>query len=320
VLALLVMGIQSGKVEVMMTADGAAAHPPRRWSVSTAYEEGHRKIAANQSTYWQAWLPLDPARAVVIIVHGVHEHSSRYAHVGTRLAAAGYAVYAADHRGHGRSGGRRGNIERMTLIVDDLSSFVLFAAQRHPGVPVFMVGHSLGGLIALHYATQPRVLLAGLVESGPAVEVTAGSARQRRLAGLLSALVPNLGVAALGTEQISRDPAVVRAYHEDPLVYRGKIKARTGAEILAAMEGLPARLPRLAMPLLLLHGTDDRICALTGSTMVHDTVSSADKTLHRYEGLYHEVFNEPEREQILTDLLRWLDQHLPARSAPHSAG
>ena len=298
--------------------------------MSTRHEEGHRKIAANQSTYWQAWLPLDPARAVVIIVHGVHEHSSRYAHVGTRLAAAGYAVYAADHRGHGRSGGRRGNIERMTLIVDDLNSFVLFAAQRHPGVPVFMVGHSLGGLIALHYATQPhatqphavqpRVLLAGLVVSGPAVEVTAGSALQRRLAGLLSALVPNLGVAALGTEQISRDPAVVRAYHEDPLVYRGKIKARTGAEILAAMEGLPARLPRLALPLLLLHGTGDRICALTGSTMVHDTVSSADKTLHRYEGLYHELFNEPEREQILTDLLRWLDQHLPARSAPHSAG
>ncbi|MFN2477825.1 MAG: lysophospholipase [Pseudonocardiaceae bacterium] len=307
--------------------------------MSTKHEEGHRKNTPKRSTYWQAWLPPDPARAVVIIVHGVHEHSSRYAHVGTRLAAAGFAVYAADHCGHGRSGGRRGNIERMALIVDDLSSFVLFAAQQHPSVPVFMFGHSLGGLIALHYATephatephptephptepatQPRVLLAGLVVSGPAVEVTVGSALQRRLARVLSVLVPNLGVAALGTEQISRDPAVVRAYQDDPLVYRGKIKARTGAEILATMENLPARLPRLAMPLLLLHGTDDRICALTGSTMVHDAVSSADKTLHRYQGLYHEVFNEPEREQILTDLLCWLDQHLPTKSAPHSAG
>ncbi len=303
--------------------------------MSTKHEEGHQKITPNQSTYWQAWLPPDPARAVVIIVHGVHEHSSRYAHVGTRLSASSFAVYAADHRGHGRSGGRRANIERMTLIVDDLSSFVLFAAQRHPGLPVFMVGHSLGGLIALHYATEvhapeppapephamePRVVLDGLVVSGPAGEVTAGSALQRRLAGVLSALVPNLGVAALATEQISRDPAVVRAYQQDPLVYRGKIKARTGAEILATMAGLPARLPRLAMPLLLLHGTDDRICALTGSAMVHDTVSSADKTLHRYQGLYHEVFNEPEREQILTDLLCWLDQHLPRSPAPRSAG
>ncbi len=308
---------------------------------STRHEQGHRNVAPGRSTYWQAWLPAGQARALVIIVHGIHEHSSRYAHVGTRLADAKFAVYAADHRGHGRSGGRRANIERMSLIVDDLSSFVLFAAQRHPGLPVFMVGHSLGGLIALHYctehhvtepgvtephvtepqATEARVLLDGLVVSGPAVEVTAGSALQRRLAGVLSALVPNLGVAAIGAERrISRDPAVVRAYREDPLVYRGKIKARTGAEVLATMEGLPARLPRLTMPLLLLHGTDDQICALAGSAMVHYTVSSPDKTLRRYQGLYHEVFNEPEREQILTDLLCWLDQHLPTRPAPRSAG
>ncbi|MBA2473612.1 MAG: alpha/beta hydrolase [Pseudonocardiales bacterium] len=298
---------------------------------STRHEQGHRNVGPGRFTYWQAWLPADQARALVIIVHGIHEHSSRYAHVGTRLADANFAAYAADHRGHGRSGGRRANIERMTSIIEDLSSFVLFAAQRHPGLPVFMVGHSLGGLIALHYVTEPhvtepratqaRVLLDGLVVSGPAVEVTAGSALQRRLAGLLSALVPNLGVAAIGAEQkISRDPEVVRAYREDPLVYRGKIKARTGAEVLATMEGLPARLPRLTMPLLLLHGTDDQICALTGSAMVHDTVSSPDKTLRRYQGLYHEVFNEPEREQILTDLLCWLDQHLPTRPAPHSAG
>ncbi|MGA9694262.1 MAG: lysophospholipase [Pseudonocardiaceae bacterium] len=299
--------------------------------MSTRHEQGHRNVAPGLSTYWQAWLPPDPARAVVIIVHGIHEHSSRYAHVGARLAAASFAVYAADHRGHGRTGGRRANIERMALIVDDLNSFVQFAAQRHPGLPVFMLGHSLGGLIALRYATQPRatelrateprVILDGLVVSGPAVEVMAGSALQRRLAGVLSALVPNLGVAAINAEQkISRDPEVVRAYREDPLVYRGKVKARTGAEVLAAMEGLPARLPGLTMPLLLLHGTDDQICALTGSTMVHDTVSSPDKTLRRYQGLYHEVFNEPEREQILTDLLCWLDRQLPTSPAPRSAG
>jgi acylglycerol lipase len=290
---------------------------------STKHEQGHRNVAPGRSTYWQAWLPVDQARALVIIVHGIHEHSSRYAHVGTRLADTDFAVYAADHRGHGRSGGRRANIERMTLIIDDLSSFVLFAAQRHPGLPVFMVGHSLGGLIALHYCTEPEVCVLpdGLVVSGPAVEVAAGSTLPRRLAGVLSALVPNLGVAAIGAEQrISRDPEVVRAYREDPLVYRGKVKARTGAEVLATMESLPARLPRLTMPLLLLHGTDDQICALTGSAMVHDTVSSPDKTLRRYQGLYHEVFNEPEREQILTDLLCWLDQHLPTRPAPHSAG
>ncbi|MBV9161148.1 MAG: lysophospholipase [Pseudonocardiales bacterium] len=301
--------------------------------MSTRHDEGHREIAPGRFAYWQAWLPRDPGRAVVVIVHGLHEHSARYTHVGARLAAAGFAVYAADHRGHGRSDGRRANIERMTLIVEDLSSFVRFAVERHPGLPVFMVGHSLGGLIALHYATEPGAtepgatesgatesgaLLDGLVVSGPAVEVLAGSALQRRLARVLSALVPNLGVVAIDTDQkISRDPEVVRAYRTDPLVYRGKVKARTGAEMLATMEGLPARLPRLSTPLLLLHGTDDRICAPAGSAMVHDAVSSPDKTLRRYQGLYHEVFNEPERDQILTDLLSWLNQHLPAT---HSAG
>lgn len=297
--------------------------------MSTRHEQGHREIGPGRSAYWQAWLPGDSVRAVVVIVHGLHEHSARYAHVGARLAATGFAVYAADHRGHGRSDGRRANIERMALIVEDLDSFVRFTVERHPGLPVFMVGHSLGGLIALHYATEPQAtepqateepgtLLAGLVVSGPAVQALAGSALQRRLAGVLSALVPNLGVVAVDADQkISRDPEVVRAYRADPLVYRGKVKARTGAEMLATMESLPARLPRLSMPLLLLHGTDDRICALAGSAMVHGCVSSPDKTLRQYQGLYHEVFNEPEREQILTDLLSWLTQHLPAT---HPAG
>jgi acylglycerol lipase len=296
--------------------------------VSTSHDEGYREIAPGRSGYWQAWLPRHPARAVVVIVHGLHEHSARYAHVGARLAAVGFAVYAADHRGHGRSDGQRANVERMALIVADLSSFVRFAVERHPGLPVFMVGHSLGGLIALHYATEPgatepgatepgttepATLLDGLVVSGPAVQVAAGSGLQRRLAGVLSALVPNLGVVALDADQkISRDPDVVRAYQADPLVYHGKVKARTGAEMLVMMAGLPARLPQLSMPLLLLHGTDDEICALAGSAMVHDAVSSPDKTLRQYQGLYHEVFNEPEREAILTDLVSWLDQHLPA--------
>ncbi len=313
----------------------------------TTHDQGHRAAAAGRSAYWQAWLPQDPARAVVVVVHGIHEHSARYTHVGEALAAAGFAVYAADHRGHGRSGGRRANIERMALVLEDLRSFVRFATARHPGLPVFMVGHSLGGLIALHCAIDfgaidfgatdfgatdleaidlgaagPGITLDGLVVSGPAVTTTAGSALARRLAGVLSALVPNLGVAALdAAEKISRDPDVIRAYRQDPLVYRGRVKARTGAEVLAAMQRLPAQLPLLSIPLLILHGTADRICPLAGSTMLHELVSSQDKTLRRYPGLYHEVFNEPEREAILTDLIRWLDDHLPTHGPPaHSAG
>ncbi|MGH3898660.1 MAG: lysophospholipase [Pseudonocardiaceae bacterium] len=287
--------------------------------MSNGHVEGHREIAAGRSAYWQAWLPPTRATAVIVIVHGLHEHSARYAHVGARLAASGFAVYAADHRGHGRSDGRRANLERMALIVADLDGFVRFATERHPDLPVFMVGHSLGGLIALQYATEPGTLLDGLVLSGPLVEVTVGSTLLRRLAGVLSALVPDVGVAAVNAQEISRDPAVVRSYREDPLVYLGKVKARTGAEILAATLSLPTRLSRLSVPLLIVHGSDDLICAPAGSTMVHDRVSSPDKTVRRYQDLYHELFNEPERDEVLTDLVHWLNQHLP-RAATHSAG
>jgi alpha-beta hydrolase superfamily lysophospholipase len=137
--------------------------------------------------------------------------------------------------------------------------------------------------------------------SGPAVTPTAGSPLAKRLTPVLLALAPDLGVARLDAEKkISRDPEVVRCYRGNPLVYRGRIRARTGAEILAVMQRLPAALSRLSVPLLVLHGTDDQIRPLAGSVMVHEAVSSADKTLRRYPGVYHEVFNEPEREQILS--------------------
>ena len=284
--------------------------------MSDSHVEGRREIGPGRSAYWQAWLPPEQVRGVVVISHGLAEHSGRYAHVGARLAAAGFAAYAADHRGHGRTQGSRANLERMALVVDDLGAFVRLATGRHPGVPVFLLGHSFGGLVALQYATDPGCPLDGLVLSAPAVEAMVGSALERRLAGVLSALVPGLPVAALNAEvKISRDPEVIRAYRDDPLVYRGRIKARTGAEALATMQALPTRLPRLSVPLLILHGTGDLICALSGSTMVHDTVSSADKTLRHYPDLYHEIFNEPEQDEVLTDLLTWLEAHLSPQSA-----
>ncbi|MGH3912040.1 MAG: lysophospholipase [Pseudonocardiaceae bacterium] len=281
--------------------------------MSISHVEGHRDVAPGRCAYWQAWLPPELARAIVVIVHGFGEHSARYTHIGTRLAASGFATYAADHRGHGRSDGPRANLERMALVVDDLRAFVRFTVERHPGLPVFMVGHSLGGLIALQYATDPDTPLDGLVLSAPAVQVTVGSPLLKRLAGVLSALTPNLGVASLDVNQISRDPEVVRAYRADPLVHHGKIPARTGAETLLTTEALGTRLPQLSMPLLVLHGDEDRICAPAGSTMVHDGVSSPDKTLRWYEGLYHEIFNEPEQDKVLSDLVSWLKSHLPSR-------
>jgi alpha-beta hydrolase superfamily lysophospholipase len=278
--------------------------------VGVEHIEGERTLLGGGSAYWQAWLPEGDPHAVVVIVHGLGEHGGRYDHVGRRLAGAGFATYAADHRGHGRSGGRRANIGRMAAVVGDLAEFVRFAAECCPGAAVFMLGHSLGGLIALQYATGDVPELAGLVLTGPLVQVKSGSPVLESMARVLSALTPNLGVLAVPPDAVSRDPAVVAAYHADPLVHHGKVPARTGAEILDTILALPARLPRLRIPLLLLHGTGDRLAPVAGSQLVHDRVSSPDRTLRLCDGLAHEVMNEPEQGEILDEILGWISDRI----------
>ncbi len=272
--------------------------------------EGTRPLSRGSSGFWQAWLPDDDARAVVVIVHGLGEHGGRYDHVGQRLTGAGFACYAADHWGHGRSEGRRANIGRMDRIVDDLGAFVGFATAHTPGVPLFLLGHSFGGLIALQYATGEPAELTGLVLSGAAVQPAVGSPLMRSVARLLSAVTPNLGVVTLPPEYVSRDPDVVAAYRADPLVHHGKVPARTGAEILAATQALPDRLEWLRIPMLILHGSEDRLATPEGSRMVHRRVTIEDRTLRLYDGLHHEIFNEPEQAQVLDDLVGWLSDHI----------
>ncbi|MPZ66264.1 MAG: alpha/beta fold hydrolase [Pseudonocardiaceae bacterium] len=272
--------------------------------------EGTRTISRASSGFWQGWLPDDDPRAVVVIVHGLGEHGGRYDHVGQHLAGAGFACYAADHCGHGRSQGRRANIGRMDRIVDDLAEFVGFATAHTPGVPVFVLGHSMGGLIALQYATGEPAELTGLVLSGAAVQVAVGSSLMRSVARLLSAVTPNLGVLTLPPEHLSRDPEVVAAYRTDPLVHHGKVPARTGAEILATTQALPERLDRLRIPVLILHGVEDRLVSPAGSRMVHQRIATEDRTLRLYDGLHHEIFNEPEQDQVLDDLIGWLARHI----------
>jgi acylglycerol lipase len=272
------------------------------------HTDGRLTGAGGIEIFWQAWVPADP-RAVVVIAHGAGEHSSRYAHVATRLVDAGYAVYALDHRGHGRSQGRRAVVDRMSNVVADLHTFVDLAASRHPGRPVFLLGHSMGGAIALAFAPGHQQDLAGMALSGPVAVLEAASPALRLAAKVLSALTPNLGVFGVDPSFVSRDPEVVRAYREDPLVFHGKLPARTVAELAGAVEGFPSSVPSIRLPLLLMHGTADKLAPPAGSTMVHERAGSADKTLKLYEGLYHEILNEPEQETVISDLLGWLNDH-----------
>jgi acylglycerol lipase len=258
--------------------------------------------------FWQSWLPEDRPRGVVVLVHGVAEHGGRYAHVAERLTAAGYAVHALDHRGHGRSDGARAMIDRLDRLVDDLRLFVARVREEHDGRRPFLVGHSLGGAVSLAYALRHPETVEGLVLSGPAVATEAVPAAQRLLTRLLSVVAPRLPVFKIDDELISRDAAVVRAYQDDPLNHCGKLPARTLSEIVLSMQRLPAEVSRLSAPLLLLHGGEDKLCTPQGSRMIDRGASSRDKTLIVYEGLYHEVFNEPERDRVIDDLVTWLGE------------
>jgi acylglycerol lipase len=260
--------------------------------------------------YWQAWLPDGEPRAVVVLAHGASEHGGRYAWVGERLAERGFALYAGDHRGHGRSEGPRALIDRMDNTVEDLDSVVDLAVERHPERTPFLLGHSMGGAVALAYAIRHQDRLRGLVLSAPLAALEAASPVTRVVGRVLSAVAPKLGVFPIDSSGVSRDPEVVRDYDADPLNYHGKLPARTVAELSRTVGGFPEGVAGLTLPLLTMHGTDDRITPPEGSEMVIERAGSADKSIIRYDGLYHELLNEPERQRVLDDIVAWMEARL----------
>jgi alpha-beta hydrolase superfamily lysophospholipase len=270
--------------------------------------------------YWQWWRPAgSPPKAVIALVHGAGEHSGRYDHVAERLVADGYAVHALDHRGHGRSQGPRALIDRVTHAVSDLDALVTAAVQREraAGIPVLMVGHSMGAMIALRYALAHQHRLEGLALSGALASVDA-SAVQRIAGHAISAVAPTLPLIGIDSSLVSRDPAVVRAYLADPLVHHGKLPARTAAEIADATDAFPRQVPAITVPALVMYGTEDRLCPPAGSEMLGERLGG-DTTVIPYPGLYHEIFNEPERDAVLDALSAWLATRMAASSVPAGA-
>lgn len=274
------------------------------------HHDGSFQGRQNLKIYRQAWLPENkkPPKAVVVLVHGLGEHSGRYAHVAAMLVAAGCAVYALDHRGHGRSEGPRAFVDRFAHAVDDIDQLVEFARREQRGKPLFLLGHSMGGALSLSYALKHREKLKGLILSGPAVALDGAPPLMKILSKLLSTFAPRLGMFAVDPSVLSRDASVVADYAADPLNAHGKVPARTLGEIVKFVELLPALLPAIQMPLLVMHGRQDKLVGIAGSEKVMSRVSSQDKSLIVYEGLYHEIFNElPEdRARVLGDLTAWI--------------
>ncbi len=261
--------------------------------------------------YYQCWLPEEGPRAVLLIAHGLAEHSGRYNGLADYFTPRGYAVCALDHRGHGKSEGTRIYVDRFDDYIADLRSFHELVRKEYPGKRFFLIGHSMGGTIAVAYAIKYQHDLAGLILSGASLApVVATPPMLLIVAGITSALSPRKGLAALDASAISRDKSVVEAYENDPLVYRGKIPARTATELARMWKELPRKMPEIKLPLLILHGSADRLAPSQGSRLLYERAGSADKTLKIYEGLYHEVFNEPERQQVMADVEQWLASHV----------
>ncbi|MGX7952890.1 alpha/beta hydrolase [Tsuneonella sp. HG249] len=276
--------------------------PTLEWTLT-----GHGGVALQA----QAWLPKGEARDAIAIAHGYAEHGGRYGNLVERLVPLGFALYALDHRGHGRSGGKRALVDRMAWVIDDFRRFVGDVRARHGGQPIKLLGHSMGGNVAFGYALRWPEDLSGLILSGPLI---GGSVPKAQLLAmrLFSAIAPGMGTVALPPEAVSRDPAVVAAYATDPLVTVGKVPARTAHELFSALPAYLKGAPHMKVPVLIQHGEADALVPLAGVRPTIDAIGASDKTVITYPGLFHEIYNEPEKDEVIDDLIHWLDAHRAA--------
>ncbi len=280
--------------------------------------EGHLSSADGTRLFERSWLPDAAPKAAVLIVHGYAEHCGRYAWTAEQLVARGYAVFAFDLRGHGQSAGERVLIRSMNEYLDDVdAALVRVREQSAVDLPVFVLGHSMGGGVLGLYACARiprgagRERIKGLIFSG-AVLPGKGSTGGPMIRLLLAAgrLFPNLRLRSLAASTVSRDPAIVADYDSDPLNYRGKMPMGLIAAMIRGGRYIDRHLHEIALPLQILHGSADQLVGPGGSRRLYEEATSTDKTLKIYEGLYHEILNEPEKDLVVADIANWLDRHI----------
>jgi len=269
--------------------------------------------AAGAKLYWQKWLPDEKPKALILLIHGYAEHSGRYQYFAEHCLGKGYGVYAVDHWGHGQSDGTPGFVPDFSVYHDGVGQLLAYAKQDFPELPVVLVGHSMGGLIGATYLLTHQSEFAAAVLSGPAVKAAEEpSAFLKAISGFLARFFPKLGVLELDPNGVSRDPEVVADYLADPLVYNGKMGARLAAEMLRNMTLVQQNAGQISLPLLMLHGEKDSLAAAEGSRFLDAHIASTEKMLKIYPELFHEIFNEPEKDQVLNDMTDWLDTRLAA--------
>lgn len=262
----------------------------------------------------RAWHPQGPARAVLVISHGFKAHGGLYAWPAEQLAKSGLSVYAIDHRGHGNSGGERYEAENIAQFTGDLDQLIDLAKGRQPGLPVFLLGHSAGGVMGSVYALDHQDKLAGFICESFAFGVYAPDLALAALKGL-SHIVPHLHVLDLKNKLFSRDPAVVAALDNDPLIPQMLYPTQTVAAMVRGTERLKEEFPLITLPLLIMHGSEDKVTEPAGSKRFHETAGSTDKTLKLYEGYAHDLLADVGKELPMADIVAWIEAHLTVSAA-----
>jgi alpha-beta hydrolase superfamily lysophospholipase len=276
-----------------------------------AMTEGSFEGVGGIKIFTREWQPQGRAHGVVVISHGFNAHSGLYEWAAQQFTSKGLAVYALDHRGRGRSEGERFFVRKFSDYTTDLATFIDMAKAREPGLPVFLLGHSAGGVIACGYTLEHQDELAGLICEDFAYQVPAPDIALAILKGV-SHVAPHARTIKLKNEDFSRDPKAVEALNNDPLTAHEVQPAATVAALVRADERLREEFPSITLPVLIMHGTDDRATVCQGSQFFYDTAGSSDKTLKLYEGHYHDLLNDIGKEQVLADIQHWLNERIPA--------
>lgn len=285
------------------------APPPPKTEAGVARSDEVIAASGGISLYSRAYRPESgDVRGVVVFVNGLKDHGDHYAAFSQELVRKGYAAYAYDTRGHGRSTGERAKVDRFDDYVDDLASYVERVRSREPGRPIFVFGHSMGGAMVTLYAVTRHPDVAGIILSGPALEIDAPSVQIAAIR-LFDGLNPGAPIFDLPNENFSRDPAVVADMTKDPLVYQEPASAHLAAEIVGAMHRIWESPEAITVPLLALHGTADKLTAPSGSRDLVARAGSRDKTLRLYDGFFHDLVHEPGHERVTSDITHWLDAH-----------
>ena len=281
------------------------------------HEEGLFSGSNELDFYYQSWLPRGEARAVVVIVPGFSDHCGRYDSLVETLIRHGMAVYSYDLRGHGRSPGQRGHIEQFDDYRQDTHTFIQFVSARHPALPLFLFGHSLGGLIALDQGLHNPVGLSGVISSAPLLGNPPVAPIKAVAGRIFSKVWPSFSMpVGLDETSISRDPATVQAYRDDPLVH-GLGTARLATEIEETVAETQANAYRFQPPLLIYFGSNDRLINPQDSQRFYNNVRSTDKEIIIYEGGYHECHNDIHNERVGIEVAQWIEAQLLSASQEH---